>query len=65
MPSAPELLRVPAIDIGSFLSGDPAGRRRVTAQVATACREIGFLVITNHGLPAGERYHVIAGPRLS
>jgi len=52
MSSAPERLSVPAIDIGPFLGGDPEGRRQVVAQVATACREVGFLVIANHGLPA-------------
>lgn len=44
------LTRIPAIDIGPFLAGDPDGKRRVAAEVARACREIGFLVISGHGI---------------
>ncbi len=43
--------RVPAIDIGPFLAGDPAGKSSVAAEVRRACEEIGFLVISGHGLP--------------
>ncbi len=43
---------VPVIDIGPFLAGDPAGRARVAAEVGAACEDIGFLVITGHGVPA-------------
>jgi len=44
-------LSVPAIDIGPFLEGSPDGKRDVASALAKACREIGFLVIKNHGLP--------------
>ena len=43
---------IPTIDIAPFLAGDPAGRRAVAGQVAAACREVGFLVIAGHGIPA-------------
>ena len=43
--------RIPTIDIAPFLSGDEDGRARVVEAVAQACEEIGFLVITGHGLP--------------
>jgi isopenicillin N synthase-like dioxygenase len=43
--------RIPAIDIGPFLAGDLAGRQRVAAAVRRACEEIGFLVISGHGIP--------------
>lgn len=42
---------IPAIDIGPFLKGDPSGKRAVADAVAKACRDIGFLVISGHGLP--------------
>jgi isopenicillin N synthase-like dioxygenase len=42
--------RIPAIDIEPFLRGDPAGRRRVADAVRRACEEIGFLVISGHGI---------------
>ena len=42
---------IPAIDIAPFLNGDEADKRAVAEAVAKACREIGFLVISGHGLP--------------
>lgn len=43
--------RIPAIDIGPFLAGDPAGKSAVAGAVCQACEEIGFLVIRGHGIP--------------
>jgi len=43
--------RIPAIDIGPFLHGDPAGKPQVASAVRCACEEIGFLVISGHGVP--------------
>jgi hypothetical protein len=45
------LQHVPVIDVGPHLRGDAAGSRAVAAAVAQACTDIGFLVITNHGVP--------------
>lgn len=42
--------RIPLIDMAAFLDGsDPAG---VAAQIGVACREVGFLYLVNHGIPA-------------
>lgn len=49
-----DVLQVPAIDIGPFLAGEPDGKRAVVEAVQSACREIGFLVISGHGLPAED-----------
>ena len=46
----PERL-VPAIDIGPFEHGSAGEKRSIAAQVDAACRAIGFLVITGHGIP--------------
>jgi isopenicillin N synthase-like dioxygenase len=43
---------VPVIDIGPFAAGSEADRRAIAEQVDRACQEIGFLVITGHGVPA-------------
>jgi isopenicillin N synthase-like dioxygenase len=43
--------KIPAIDIAPFLSGDVAGKIRVADAVKRACEEIGFLVISGHGVP--------------
>ncbi|KAJ8576488.1 hypothetical protein ON010_g2724 [Phytophthora cinnamomi] len=46
---------VPVIDISSFVTesaDSSATRDQVVAQVADACRDVGFLVITNHGIPS-------------
>ena len=42
---------VPIIDVAPFLSGAGDDRRRVAAEVGRACEEIGFLIITGHGVP--------------
>lgn len=47
-------MQVPAINISPFLSGEPEGKQEVVTAVANACRDIGFLVITGHGLPDAD-----------
>lgn len=47
-------LRVPAIDIAPFFAGGADAKRRVVAAVAESCRDIGFLVVKGHGLPADD-----------
>ena len=44
------LLSVPIIDLAPYFSGTAAGRAEVARKVDEACRSIGFLVITNHGI---------------
>jgi isopenicillin N synthase-like dioxygenase len=44
------LMTVPIIDMSPFYSGSAEGKRQVAAQVDRACRDIGFLVITGHGV---------------
>lgn len=46
------LTDVPVIDIAPYRTGETASKRRVAAAVGQACRDIGFLVITGHGVPA-------------
>ena len=41
---------VPVIDIEPFLSGGAEAKSRVAAEVDDACRNIGFLVISGHGV---------------
>ena len=43
---------VPIIDFAPFRRGGPAERRAVARAIDDACRGIGFLVITGHGVPA-------------
>ena len=42
---------VPAIDIGPFNRGSPDEKQAVAEKVDTACRTIGFLVVSGHGIP--------------
>jgi isopenicillin N synthase-like dioxygenase len=42
--------RIPVVDLGGFLAGDPGARARVAAQVTKTCEDTGFLVIANHGV---------------
>ncbi len=43
---------VPLIDIAPFLHGGTEDKARVAAEVDSACREIGFLVVSGHDVPA-------------
>src|SRR5579859_5685747 len=43
--------RVPVIDISLFFSETAADKQKVVKDVARACEEIGFLVISGHGIP--------------
>jgi isopenicillin N synthase-like dioxygenase len=45
-----KLLNAPVIDIGPFKSGTPEEKRAVAKLVNQACRDIGFLVISGHGV---------------
>ena len=47
------LLEVPVIDVAPFHAGDSATKRGIAAQVGRAVQDIGFLVITGHGVDPG------------
>lgn len=42
---------IPLIDISSFETGSQDQRNRIAAEVNFACEDIGFLVVTGHGVP--------------
>lgn len=44
-------LDIPLIDFSPFLTDDAAGQQRVAAEIYRACREVGFLYLTHHGIP--------------
>lgn len=41
---------VPVIDISGYFEGDPAVKASIARQIDEACRSIGFLVISGHGV---------------
>ena len=43
---------IPLIDISPFLHGSDAERRAVAKAVNAACADIGFLLVSGHGIPA-------------
>jgi isopenicillin N synthase-like dioxygenase len=47
------LATVPVIDISPFHHGDAAARQALAATVDRTCREIGFMVISGHGVDPG------------
>jgi isopenicillin N synthase-like dioxygenase len=46
------LKAIPVIDISPFNDGDATARKGVIEKVKQACVEIGFLIISGHGIPA-------------
>lgn len=54
---------VPVIDIAPFLAGTARGKHEVAHAVNAACEEIGFLVITGHGIPSQACERVFANAR--
>jgi isopenicillin N synthase-like dioxygenase len=43
--------RIPVLDIGPYLAGDPGAAAPLARAVARTCEDTGFLVIANHGIP--------------
>ncbi len=41
---------IPQIDFSPARDGDPAGRRRLAAEIGAACASTGFFLLTGHGL---------------
>jgi isopenicillin N synthase-like dioxygenase len=42
--------RIPLLDIGPYLAGEPGARAELAHAVERTCRDTGFLVIANHGI---------------
>ena len=49
--------RIPVLDVGPYLAGAPGARAALAEQIDRTCRDTGFLVIANHGIPQ----HLIDG----
>ncbi len=45
-------MTIPVIDISPFRSNDVKVRKQVAGQIAEACTDIGFLIISGHGIPS-------------
>ncbi|MGC2413023.1 MAG: 2OG-Fe(II) oxygenase family protein [Stellaceae bacterium] len=43
--------RIPVLDIGPYLAGDPAAGAPLARTIARTCEDTGFLVVANHGIP--------------
>jgi isopenicillin N synthase-like dioxygenase len=50
---------VPVIDIAGYFTGSATEKQRIASEIDAACRSIGFLVVSGHGVPAAliERTH--------
>jgi len=46
------LMTVPIIDIAPYRAGAAASKRAVAREINEACRDIGFLLISGHGVPS-------------
>ena len=47
--AAPDHGRIPVLDVGPYLAGDPAAAAALARAVARTCDDTGFLVVANHG----------------
>jgi len=54
--------RVPVIDVSDWFGTDETAKDRLCARIDTACRDLGFLVVTGHGVDMHEvrRIHDVA-----
>ncbi len=54
--------RFPIVDLAAFSAKGTAGRREIAATIDEVCRDIGFLLITGHGVPQGviHRMHEVS-----
>jgi isopenicillin N synthase-like dioxygenase len=43
--------RIPVVDIGPFLAGEPGAAAPLARVIARTCEDTGFLVVANHGVP--------------
>ena len=50
--AAADVLDVPLIDVAAWATGDAPTRAAIAGQVGDAARDIGFMQITGHGIPA-------------
>jgi isopenicillin N synthase-like dioxygenase len=42
--------RIPVLDIGAFLAGEPGATAPLARAIARTCEDTGFLVVANHGI---------------
>ena len=50
-PSASTQPSIPIVDISALRSSDAAAKLETVSKIKKACEEIGFMVITSHGVP--------------
>ncbi len=55
--------RIPLLDIGPYLHGEPNAQGTLAKAIETTCRDTGFLVIANHGIPAALIDNTFAAAR--
>ena len=61
-------MKIPIVDIGPFLAGEPGALERAAGQVGEASESLGFFFLCNHGVPQSlidrtfeqtERFHTL------
>jgi isopenicillin N synthase-like dioxygenase len=53
------LKAIPVIDISPFKNSDVVARKQVVEKVAQACVEIGFLIVSGHGIPSSTIENIV------
>jgi len=63
MDEMPRTTGIPVVDFSGFLSGTADQRRAVAKQIGTACESVGFLYLSNHGVPADALERIFAAAK--
>ena len=54
---------IAVVDLGEALAGDPEARQRCGREIDAACRALGFLAVTGHGVEASLINDVVSSSR--
>jgi isopenicillin N synthase-like dioxygenase len=54
---------IPILDLGEFLAGEPRAREQLAAQLRDALENVGFYILTNHGIAATQIEATLAAAR--
>jgi len=55
---------IPVIDVAPLVGSDRRRERETVAAIASACQDVGFMYVRNHGAPAATLDRLVAQSKL-